>query len=80
MIFVETPKIFKDNFFFVFKKFLKFLKNIVDFSCTLFYDFLYWFVFLYCGDTNSVFKIPGFHQDIQDFQIYKKKILLSKNF
>jgi hypothetical protein len=34
---------------------------------------------LHCKDTKSGIKIPGFHQNIKDFQ-NKKCLLLSKNF
>ena len=52
---------FKDKNVCLLSKILKnFLKNIVDFPAHFVYDFLHWFVFLYRGDTNSVFKIPVF--------------------
>ena len=47
------PKIF---FFFCFQKFLKFLKNIVDFSAYFFLWLNISLYFLYCGGINLVLK------------------------
>ena len=64
---------------YIFEKNLKSLKKYCCFILIyLFFFVLSWFVFLYCGDTNSVFKIPDFRQDIQDF-LKKMFFLLSKN-
>ena len=63
-----------------YKNSAKIIKKYMCFCCN--FITVFWLILvgiLYCKDTKSSIKIPGFHQNIKDFQ-NKKCLLLSKIF